>query len=109
VLEGVEQRLGAVVERVVVGQAHAVDPEVGQRLDGRRRGAEEERLARVGPAPATLGDAALEVEHEQVGLARHLHDLVAHESLRAPALELPGDSAPEHRVPRKRELDRHHG
>jgi hypothetical protein len=47
----------------------------------RRRRAEEERLARLGPALAALGDAALEVEHAQVGLARDRDQLVRRERL----------------------------
>ena len=58
------------VERVVVRERDAVDAEQRERLDRGRRRTEEERLARVGPAAPPRRDAALEVQHEQVGLVR---------------------------------------
>jgi hypothetical protein len=46
------------------------------------RRAEEERLARCRPALAPLGDAALEIQEAQVGLASQRDDLGSHERRR---------------------------
>ena len=74
-LERVEERLRPVVERVVVGERDSVDAELGEPLgrDGRR--AEEERLAGLGPTFAAVGDTALEIENEEVGLRDNVADL----------------------------------
>ncbi len=66
-VEGVQQRLGPVVQGAVVGQGHAADVEQPQRLDRSGWGAEEERLARCRPALPAGRDAAFEVEYDQVG------------------------------------------
>jgi hypothetical protein len=63
-----------VVEGVVVRHRHARDPQVDERLDRHRRGAEEERLARDRTRLPALGDAALQVQHEHVGLVSGVHD-----------------------------------
>ncbi len=67
--------LGPVVEGMVVGQRDAVDSEQGQHLDRLGRGPEEERFVGVGPPLSARRDAALEVEHEQVGGTYDVHQL----------------------------------
>jgi len=47
--EGVEERHGAEVERVIVREGDSVDPEESEDIERRGWGAEEERLARVRP------------------------------------------------------------
>ena len=102
VVERVQQRLRAVVERVVVGERHAVDADAREQL-GRERGrAEEERLPGRRPPLAARRDAALEVEDEQVGLVRDRHHVVVER--RTPgALDLLSHRPPEHRVSRQRD------
>jgi hypothetical protein len=102
VLERVEERLATVVERVVVGERHAVDAHRGQQLGGDRRGPEEERLARRRPALPAVGDAALEVEHEQVRLRRGGEHLGV-ERRAARAIDRVGDHPAEHRVAGQRD------
>jgi hypothetical protein len=62
VLQGVGERVEAVVQGVVVGQSDAVGPEQVKQLNRPGRGAEEERLARSLPGPPALGDAAFQVQ-----------------------------------------------
>ena len=70
VLEGVEQRLGAEVERVVVRERDAVDAERG-RASRRPPAARGSRTScRHRATPPAVGDAALEVEHEAASAAR---------------------------------------
>ena len=71
-LERLEQCLDPAAEGVVVRERDAVDTEVEQRLDRHGRGLESERLRR---RLAALGDAALEVEDEEVGAAGDLDQL----------------------------------
>jgi hypothetical protein len=104
VVEGVQQRLGAVVQSMVVGERHAVDAEQVQRLYCGRRRAEEERLARVGPALAALGDAALEVEHEEIRLVRELDHVFADERFRSLLRGRYSDLPAQHRVAGEAEL-----
>ena len=100
VLEGIEQRVDPVVECVVVRQGDAVDAEVEQRLDRREWRAEVERLLhRLAP----LGDAALEVEDEEIGAACDLGQLGVDERLWMSPAELLPDGAPEHRVAGERD------
>jgi hypothetical protein len=68
-------RSDAVVQGVAVGQGDAVGREQGQQLPRSRWGTEEERLAMSLPGPPPLGDAALEVQPDQVGLAQRVPDL----------------------------------
>ena len=93
--ERVEQRLGAVVERVVVGKRDAVDADVHERLHRLRRSAEVERF---GHRLATIRDAALEVEDAQVGGACEFADLGRDERLGRSLLQLQRNAAAEHRV-----------
>src|SRR5207249_2392333 len=74
----------------------AADSEMQQRLDRSRRRAEVEDLRRP---RAAFRDAALEVQHEQVGRARDLGEFRVDEGLRRPPPELLRDGPPEHRVP----------
>jgi hypothetical protein len=76
---------------VVVGQGDAVGPEQGQQLDRSRWGAEEERLARSVPWPSAFGDAALQVQHDQVGLAQRVPDLRGDQGLGRRRGQGPGD------------------
>lgn len=62
--EGVEQRLLAVVQRVVVGQSDDIDSQGGEGLRRGRRRTEEEGLERIRPRFSAIGDAALEVQDE---------------------------------------------
>jgi hypothetical protein len=87
---------------VVVGERDAVHAPGGQQLRGARWSAEEERLARCAPALAALGDAALEVDDEQVGGPGQRDQLRVDQRL-APARDRLGDAAPEHRVACERE------
>ena len=77
-----------------------------QRFDGDGRGAEEERLVRVGPRFAAVGDGALEVEDEQVGLVCGGNDAVREERCRGHLGEVLGNLAAEHRVAGEGELHR---
>ena len=73
VVERVEERARTEVERVVVGQRDAVDAEIGERLGRGGRGPKVEGSRR--PRRAPLGDAALEVQHAEVGCTGLLGDL----------------------------------
>jgi hypothetical protein len=101
VVERVEQRLRPVVERVVVRQRDAVHAALGEQLGGSRRGAEEERLRRVRPARSAVGDAALEIQHEQVGLGGDGDDIRGERLLAA--RDRLADPAAEHRVAGERQ------
>jgi hypothetical protein len=96
VVEGVEERLRSEVECVVVGKRHAIDAEVRERLDGDGRRPEVEDASRE--RFAALGDAALQVEDEEVGLARDGDELRRHRRLRRLRLEPLRDPPPKHRV-----------
>jgi hypothetical protein len=100
VLERVEERGRPVVEHVVIRERYAVDSQVGERLDRRGRRAERETLRR---GLAALRDAALEVEHDEVGVPDDLRELGVDERLRRPAPERLGDLPPEHRVAGERD------
>jgi hypothetical protein len=106
-VQGVGQGFEAVVQGVVVGQGDAVGPEQGQQLDGAEWGAEEERLAGGVPGPSAVGDAALQVEHDQVGLTDRGPDLRRHQGLRWRCGQSPGDTTAQHGVPSQRHRDRH--
>src|SRR5207248_9264696 len=67
VRECVEQRVRAIVERVIVREGDRINAELSQSFRGYGRSTEEERLRRVGEARAAIGDAALEIEQEGVG------------------------------------------
>jgi hypothetical protein len=75
VIERVEQGVVAVVERVVVSERHAVDAQMTKDVDRVGRCAEEELLAGSPPRSPPRGDAALEIQDEEIGRARHLDDL----------------------------------
>jgi hypothetical protein len=69
-VERVEESLAPVVERMVVRDRDAAHAELCQRIHCVRGSPEEERLRRVGPPRPVLRDGALEIEDEQVSLAR---------------------------------------
>ena len=100
--ERVEERFGSEIERVVVRERYAVDAEVGERIDRGGRRAEVEHPPRR--RRAALGDAALQVEDADVGLADRRHDLRSEERRRRCRREPLGDAAAQHRVAREREL-----
>lgn len=104
VIERVEQGVVAVVERVVVSERHAVDAQMTKDVDRVGRCAEEELLAGSPPRSPPRGDAALEIQDEEIGRARHLDDLRGEQRLRRCGLESLGDAAAQHRVAGQREL-----
>jgi hypothetical protein len=106
VRERVEERDRPVVERVVVGERHRVDAELGQPLRGDGRGPKEERLVWIGEALAALGDAALEVEHEEVGARGRLGDLRGDQRRARVVAQTLGDPAAQHRVAGERKTER---
>ena len=67
-VERVLQSLLAEVERVVIGKADAVDPQVGERVGRGCWSPKEEGLAGCGPPGSPLGDATLQVQDEQVAV-----------------------------------------
>ena len=70
------------------------------------RSSEVERLARVGPPLTALGDGALQIEEEQVGLVGHGDDLVS-EQLRGRDMRQPlRHAAAQHRVAGQRQRQR---
>jgi hypothetical protein len=107
VLERVEQRQWAEVESVVVRQGHAVDAEPDEGIDRCRWRTEEERLAWIEPARSALGDAALEIEHEQIRRASDRDDLVRDELLRATEGDRLGHRASQHGVTGKSKRHSH--
>ena len=104
-IEGVDERDRPVVEGVVVGQRHAVDAEACEHVHGGRRCTEEERLPGIRPALAARRDAALEVQHDQVGLPHGRDDLRGEQRCVRRRLERPADLAAEHRVAGERHRD----
>lgn len=106
VADRVEQRDRPVVEGVVVGERDDVDPEVAQHLDRDGRGAEEERLVRIGPPLAPVGDRALQVEQEHVGFPCDLHHGAVDDLGRRDPREPLAHHPSEHRVTRDAELHR---
>src|ERR671935_238578 len=80
-----EQGVRTEVQGVIVGKRHAVDAEVLEYLCRPRRRAEVEDTSRR--RLAARGDAALEVEDEQVRLTQDLHHLRREERLRRVVLE----------------------
>ncbi len=107
-LQPIEEGLRAEVERVVVRKGDAVDAEVVEDGNGFRWSAEEERLLGVRPRLATLGDAALEIEHEQVGLPGQAAHARADERLRASRPDRLRHLAAEHRVAGERKPEAGH-
>jgi hypothetical protein len=103
VTQGVEQRLGAEVQRMVVRERHAPDDEIDKRLHGAGWSPEEERLVRIGPRVASIRDAALEVEDEQIGLAADGRDGRRDQRLGRLGREPFADHAAEHRVTGERD------
>ena len=101
---GVQQRDGAVVEGVVVGQRDAVHAEVAQHFDGDGWRAEEEGFEWVGPSFAAVGDRAFEIQEEEVGFAGDGHHVLGEEGGGRDAREPLGDLAAEHGVAGEREL-----
>ena len=106
VLERVEQGFLPVVEGVVVGERHAVDPEMRERPHRCRRSPEEERLVGPGPLGYTIGDAALEVQHEQVGPPGRLDHVRVYQGLGRRDTQSLGDASPQHRVARQGQGER---
>jgi hypothetical protein len=106
--ERVEQRIDPVVEGVVVGQRHAVHAQLGEHIRRGRRCPEEEGLGGIRPSPATVGDAAFEVQDEQVRLGGHLRHLRRHH--RPPSIrQVLRDAPAQHRVAGQRDGQRHAG
>ena len=105
-VERVEEGDRPVVERVVVGEGDRVDPKLREPLGRDRRGAEEERLAGIGKPLPTIRDAALQVEHEEVGRGRGLPHTCVEERSGRVAHQPVANAAAEHRVARERERDR---
>jgi hypothetical protein len=79
---GVEQCLSTEVQRVVVGQRDAIDPEMNEGLHGLRRSSEEEGLSRIRPRISPIRDAAFQVEHEEICFPGCLDDLPSDQRLR---------------------------
>ncbi len=102
VRERVEERVGAEVERVVVGERHAVDAEVDERPRRPRRCSEVKDRSRRRSAAG--GDAAFEVEDDEVRTADDLDELRREQRIRTDGLESLRDAATEHRVAGEREL-----
>ena len=98
VLQRVEQRLLAEVQRVVVREGHGVDPHAGQTPRGERRRAEEEPLAGLREGDPAVRDAALQVEQEQVRLGGRRHDVRREQRRRGITGQPLRDPAAEHRV-----------
>jgi hypothetical protein len=107
VLQGVQQGVEAVVQGVVVGQGDTVHSEQDQQLDRSGWGAEEERLARSVPGPPALGDAALQIEHDQISLTHGGEDLRRNQGLRRCRCQGPADTPTQHGVPSQRHRDGH--
>src|SRR5690606_16529379 len=84
------------------------DAQPGERLGRLRRRAEEERLAEGRPALAAVGDAALEVQQEQVRLAHDVADLLGEEAARPHTADLLGHVAAQHRVAGERQRHLRH-
>jgi hypothetical protein len=104
VLERVGEGLGSVVERVVVGERYAVDPQIRKGLGRDGWGTEVKDAVRRRRAP--LGNAALEVDDHEVGVMRRVDDLRCKEGFGAGLGEPPSDLPPQHRVTREREPHR---
>src|SRR5262249_58742422 len=68
-----EQRVFAVVERVIVRERHAVDTKIDERVDRDRWRAEVKRFS--GHRAAAFGDAALEIRQAEVRFRDGLDDL----------------------------------
>jgi hypothetical protein len=103
VLQRVEQRPRPEVQRMVVRERDRVDPELRQAPRGERRRTEEEGLARLREGGPALGDAALEVEQEEVRLGGRRHDLRREQRRRGITPQPLGDAAAEHRVSGQRQ------
>lgn len=108
-LEGIEQRVVAKVEGVIVGKGDGVDSPLGQAIGRHGRGPKEERFSRRGPASPARRDAALEVEDEEVGAAAQLDELVRQQRRTRILRELLGDAASQHRVAGESQGDGHSG
>jgi hypothetical protein len=87
---------------VVVGERDTVNAEAGQRVNRPRRRTEVEHAA--GHWFAARGDAALEVEHEEIGVANDLDELRGEERVLGIVSEALGDAAAEHGVAGEGEL-----
>jgi hypothetical protein len=99
-----EQRGSPIVEGVIVGEAHVVDPRELERLEGDGRSAEVE--VATGPeALAARRDAALEIDECEVGVPEQRQD-VAPDVARARALERLASEPREHDVAPEGEGDR---
>ena len=108
VLEGVDQSVGSVVERMVVGQSDGVYPDGLEAADRCRRTPEEEALAPYqGGGLSPLGDTALEVaDHGIAGIGQR-PDFGRPYVRRAHRGQLGGDPATQHHVPEQGECRRH--
>jgi hypothetical protein len=98
VVEGVEECLGPEVEGVVVGQGYAVHAQEREHLGGDGRGAEEERLGRVGPGHAPGGDATFQIDDAEIGFPKGVNHLGGEQGGGRRRRQGLGDAAPQHRV-----------
>jgi hypothetical protein len=96
VLDGVQQRLGAEIERVVVGERDAIDAKVDKRVHGHRGRTKVKRAPRS--RHAALGDAALEVHDAEVSRGDRVDDLRREQGFRRHLSKPLRDASPEHRV-----------
>jgi hypothetical protein len=100
--ERVEETVRPEVERVVVRKRDAIHAQAGERLGGRHRRPKAEDLP--GSGRSALGDAALEVEQAEIGLAEGGDELGREERVRPVGHNPLGDASAKHRVAGEREL-----
>jgi hypothetical protein len=60
-LEGIEERVVAEVESMIVRQIHAINSQLREHVQGDRRGTKVERLMRICPSLAPVRDATFEI------------------------------------------------
>jgi hypothetical protein len=106
-LQRVAQSVGAEVQQMVVGRAHARHAELRQPLGRRRRSAEEEGVAGLVDRSAAVRDAALKVEDEEVGGACDARERRLEQRAVGFPCPLGGDARPEHGLASEREGQRH--
>jgi len=97
-VQALQQRLRAVVQHVVVGEAHEVHRRRPERLQRPRAGAEAEQLG--GIAPAARGDHALQVDEARVRAGEQREGIAPwrRRRLRRIAQDARVDQAAEHHV-----------
>ena len=100
-LKRVEPAPRTIVERVVVGEGHGVDAD-SARSSAATAGARKKNGLPGSANVAAIGDTALEIENEEVGLRDNVADLARHRWPRRANDRAP-DLATEHGVTRQRE------